>query len=39
MKDYYATMNNSFYAGDTQGNPIKLPAHVGYPYDEGDAVI
>ena len=32
-------MNNSFYAGNTQGNPIKLPARVGYPYDEGDVVI
>ena len=39
IKDYYTTCNNLFYAANTQGNPIKLPAYVGYPYDEGDVAI
>ena len=32
-------MNNPHYTGNVQGNPITLPAHVGYPYDDGDVVI
>ena len=39
IRDHYAAMNNPHYTGNVQGNPITLPAHVGYPYDDGDVVI
>lgn len=28
-------MNNPHYSGNTQSNPITLPAHTAYPYDDG----